>query len=212
MHIATSRCRWATPAAAYQWVPGCPNSYRRNKGKLPDMRLSQAAYGPQLLLFSYSFPSISYAASITSRQKSVLGRLLAVWNYANVASIGQYVCPISERPVSPDAFHTPIWLDRLSIAETEGRGLIEPVRAAIWMQSRSPLNDCAISFEPYTEVRLGGWRRVERNDTGTSRPGPLTTANRGLAKWLIHGTERCHSPSRILPVAKTATARICRQA
>lgn len=32
----------------------------------------------------------------------------------------------SERPVSPDAFHTPIRLARLSLAETEGWGLIEP--------------------------------------------------------------------------------------
>lgn len=155
MHIARAGCRWVSSGAAYQWVLSRPISYRRHKGETPGSRLSQAAHGAEILLFAYSFPMISYASSVTTRQKSVLGRLLAVWNYANVASIGQHVCPIRERPVSPDAFHTPIRLDRLSIAETEGWGLIEPVRAAIWMQSRSPLKDCALGFEPYTEVRLG---------------------------------------------------------
>ena len=143
------------PEPAYPQVLSRGNSYSSYTGKAPETRLSQAPYGCQFLLFSYSLPMISYARSVTRRQKSVLGRLLAVWNYANVASIGQHVCPIRERPVSPDAFHTPIRLDRLSIAETEGWGLIEPVRAAIWMQSRSPLKDCALGFEPYTRVRLG---------------------------------------------------------
>ena len=51
--------------------------------------------------------------------------------------------------------------------------------------------------------------RVQRHRDIKARP--TDDCNRGLAKWLIHGTERCHSPSRILPVAKTATARTCPQ-
>ena len=95
MHIATARCRGAASPAPYRQVLDRGNSYSRDPGKSPETRLYQAAHGPQFLLFSYSLPTISYARSITTRQKSVLGRLLAVWNYANVASIGQHVCPIS---------------------------------------------------------------------------------------------------------------------
>lgn len=38
---------------------------------------------------------ISYCAAFTTRQKSGTPRLPTVWNYANVAAIGQHVCPIS---------------------------------------------------------------------------------------------------------------------
>lgn len=95
MHIAAAECRWATLQPAYRRVLAHANSYRPDKPEALEARLSQAAHGDHFLLFSYSLPAISYARSITTRQKSVLGRLLAVWNYANVASIGQHVCPIS---------------------------------------------------------------------------------------------------------------------
>ena len=78
---------------------------------------------PTVFLF---LAAMSYAGAVTRRQKSGADRLRAVWNYANVASIGQYDCPIREPPVSPAAFHTPFRLDRARMRKRSGGALSSP--------------------------------------------------------------------------------------
>jgi len=144
---------------------------------MPETRLCQAALGAQFLLFAYSLPVISYAAAIITRQKSVPGRLLAVWNYANVASIGQHICPISWAAGLPGCVSH---ADPAGPLVDSGNGGVGPYRAR---------TSGHLDAEPLPTKRLrtriravhwgttGGWRRVERNlNTGAPALVSKTTA------------------------------------